>query len=166
MDVGLFAQYVMNGLMLGMMYALVAIGFTLFFGVLDVIKFSHGDVLTIGAFTALATFAGVSALGMKSPWLDLILMIAIATLAMAALGMLIARYLVMPLRSAPPLNTLLITLMLGTALRESVRLFYPQGANPKPFPALLPRSSIDIGGFNLRLDNVLMLLAGLLVTVG
>jgi branched-chain amino acid transport system permease protein len=103
---------------------------------------------------------------MKSPWLDLILMIAIATLAMAALGMLIARYLVMPLRSAPPLNTLLITLMLGTALRESVRLFYPQGANPKPFPALLPRSSIDIGGFNLRLDNVLMLLAGLLVTVG
>ena len=56
MDLGLFAQYVMNGLMLGMMYALVAVGFTLFFGVLDVIKFSHGDVLTVGAFTALATF--------------------------------------------------------------------------------------------------------------
>ena len=45
MDLGLLAQYVMNGLMLGMMYALVAVGFTLFFGVLDVIKFSHGDVL-------------------------------------------------------------------------------------------------------------------------
>ena len=87
-------------------------------------------------------------------------------LAMALLGMLIARYLVMPLRSAPPLNTLLITLMLGTVLRESVRLFYPQGANPKPFPALLPRSSIDLGDFNLRLDNVLMLTAGVLVIVG
>ena len=62
MDAGLFAQYVMNGLMLGMMYALVAVGFTLFFGVLDVIKFSHGDVLTVGAFTALATFAGLTAL--------------------------------------------------------------------------------------------------------
>ena len=58
MDVGLFAQYVMNGLMLGMMYALVAVGFTLFFGVLDIIKFSHGDVLTVGAFTALATLPG------------------------------------------------------------------------------------------------------------
>ena len=56
MDAGLLAQYVMNGLMLGMMYALVAVGFTLFFGVLDVIKFSHGDVLTVGAFTALATY--------------------------------------------------------------------------------------------------------------
>ncbi len=93
-------------------------------------------------------------------------MLAVATLAMAALGMLIARYLVMPLRSAPALNTLLITLMLGTVLREAVRLFYPQGANPKPFPALLPQNSIDLGSFNLRLDNVLMLAAGVAVIVG
>src|SRR5689334_16220639 len=166
MDFGLFAQYVMNGLMLGMMYGLVAVGFTLFFGVLDVIKFSHGDVLTVGAFTALATFAGVHILGINSSWVALIAMLVIATLAMAFLGMLIARLLVMPLRSAPPLNTLLITLMLGTVLRECVRLFYPQGANPKPFPALLPRASLDIGDFNLRLDNVLMLSAGALIIVG
>jgi len=163
MNAALLAQYVMNGLMLGMMYGLVAVGFTLFFGVLDVIKFSHGDVLTVGAFTALATFAGVNAIGLASPWLALLLMIVIATLAMAFLGMLIARFLVMPLRSAPALNTLLITLMLGTVLRECVRLFYPQGANPKPFPALLPRGSIDIGAFNLRFDNVMMLAAGALV---
>src|ERR1700693_1543500 len=166
MDVGLFAQYVMNGLMLGMMYALVAVGFTLFFGVLDIIKFSHGDVLTVGAFAALATFAGLHAAGFNSQWLDLVVMLVIATLAMAALGMLIARYLVMPLRSAPALNTLLITLMLGTVLREAVRLFYPQGANPKPFPALLPSASVNFGNFNLRLDNALMLAAGMLVIVG
>jgi branched-chain amino acid transport system permease protein len=166
MDAGLFAQYVMNGLMLGMMYALVAVGFTLFFGVLDVIQFSHGDVLTVGAFTALATFAGLHALGLNSQWLDLVVMLVLAMLAMALIGMLIARYLVMPLRSAPPLNTLLLTLMLGTVLRESVRLFYPQGANPKPFPALLPKSSINLGDFNLRLDNVLMLTAGVLVIMG
>ena len=65
MDAGLLAQYVMNGLMLGMMYALVAVGFTLFFGVLDVIKFSHGDVLTVGAFTALATYVGLRMLGLN-----------------------------------------------------------------------------------------------------
>lgn len=166
MDVGLFAQYVMNGLMLGMMYALVAVGFTLFFGVLDVIQFSHGDVLTVGAFTALATYAGLNLVGITGPWLDLIIMLVISTLAMALLGMAIARYLVMPLRSAPALNTLLITLMLGTALRESVRLFYPQGANPKPFPALLPRGSVALGDFNLRYDNVIMLAAGVLAIVG
>jgi len=166
MDAGLLAQYIMNGLMLGMMYALVAVGFTLFFGVLDVIKFSHGDVLTVGAFTALAAYVGLHAAGVNSSWFDLFVILVLSTLAMALLGMGIARYLVMPLRSAPALNTLLITLMLGTVLRESVRLFYPQGANPKPFPALLPRASVDLGGFNLRLDNVLMLTAGVLVILG
>jgi branched-chain amino acid transport system permease protein len=165
MDAGLLAQYVMNGLMLGMMYALVAVGFTLFFGVLDIIKFSHGDVLTVGAFTALATFVGLSALGVHSSPILLLAMLAAAILAMAALGMAIARLLVLPLRSAPPLNTLLVTLMLGTALREAVRLFYPQGANPKPFPALLPTTSVNLGQFNLRLDNVIMLAAGIAVIV-
>jgi branched-chain amino acid transport system permease protein len=166
MNIGLLAQYIMNGLMLGMMYALVAVGFTLFFGVLDVIKFSHGDVVTVGAFTALSTYAGLALFGVHSNWSALVIVLVTAIAAMAFLGMLIARYLVMPLRSAPALNTLLITLMLGTVLRECVRLFYPQGASPKRFPALLPHGSIDLGAFNLRFDNVLMLLAGVLTIVG
>ena len=66
MDVGLLSQYIMNGLMLGMMYTLVAVGFTLFFGVLDIIKFSHGDVLTVGAFTGLATYIGLRSVGVSS----------------------------------------------------------------------------------------------------
>ena len=166
MDLGLFAQYVMNGLMLGMMYALVAVGFTLFFGVLDVIKFSHGDVLTVGAFSALATFIGLRAVGVDSNGLQLLAMLIVAIGAMAILGAIIARAFVLPLRSAPALNTLLITLMLGTVLRESVGQFYPDGANPKPFPRLLPTESISFGNFNLRLDNAIMLAAGVLVIVG
>jgi branched-chain amino acid transport system permease protein len=166
MDLGLLAQYIMNGLMVGMMYALVAVGFTLFFGVLDVIQFSHGDVLTVGSFTALMTFVGLRAAGVRSGSILLFAMVLVAICAMAALGMLIARYLVLPLRRAPALNTLLITLMLGMVLRESVRLFYPQGANPKPFPALLPTNSINFGNFNLRLDNAIMLTAGTAVIVG
>jgi branched-chain amino acid transport system permease protein len=166
MDLGLLAQYVMNGLMLGMMYALVAVGFTLFFGVLDVIKFSHGDVVTVGAFTALATFIGVRLAGVEANAVQLVAMLAAAIGAMALLGAVIARAFVLPLRAAPALNTLLITLMLGTVLREMVRLFYPDGANPKPFPRLLPADSISLGNFNLRLDNAIMLAAGVLVIVG
>jgi branched-chain amino acid transport system permease protein len=166
MDMGLLAQYVMNGLMLGMMYSLVAVGFTLFFGVLDVIKFSHGDVLTLSAFLALATFVGLGTMGISSSPVLLLVMLTVAIVATAVLGMLIARYLVLPLRGAPALNTLLATLMLGTVLRESVRLFYPQGANPKSFPALLPTGSVNLGQFNLRLDNVIILAAGAAVIVG
>ena len=165
MDAGLLAQFVANGLMLGMMYALVAVGFTLFFGVLDVIKFSHGDVLTVGAFTGYSTYLGLKLLGAANPWLQVAAVIVVACGAMALLGALIAKYLVMPLKSAPPLNILLVTLMLGTVLRESVRLFYPDGANPKRFPRLLPTDAVALGSFNLRLDSVLLFLGGLAVIV-
>ena len=166
MDPGLIAQHIMNGLMLGMMYALVAVGFTLFFGVLDVIKFSHGDVLTVGAFTALAAFIGMRSIGVTSDAAQLLVILLVAIGTIALLGAVIAQLFVLPLRTAPALNTLLITLMLGTVLREAVRLFYPDGANPKPFPRLLPSDSINIGNLNLRLDNAILLAAGALVIVG
>ena len=165
MDLGLLGQFVVNGLMLGMMYALVAVGFTLFFGVLDVIKFSHGDVLMVGAFAGFSTYLGLLALGVASPWVQIAAVVLVAAGLMALLGALIGKYLVLPLRGAPALNTLLITLMLGTALREGIRVFFPDGANPKPFPALLPRDAVSFGHFTLRLDSVILLLAGLAVIV-
>jgi branched-chain amino acid transport system permease protein len=164
MSLPLLGQYLVNGLMLGMMYGLVAVGFTLFFGVLDVIKFSHGDVLTVGAFTGFATYLAIKA-SVGVPWLQLVIVSMAAMMAMAVLGALIARFLVLPLRSAPALNTLLITLMLGTVLRESVRLFFPDGSNPKPFPALLPRDAFTFGLFTLRLDSVILFVAGVLMIV-
>lgn len=166
MDIGLLGQYLANGMMLGTMYALVAVGFTLFFGVLDVIKFSHGDVLMLGSFTGFTAYLGVLAVGIVNPWLTLVAILVVSITTTAALGAVIARYLVLPLKSAPPLNILLITLMLGTALREAVRLFYPDGSNPKAFPALLPTASVDLGGFALRADSAILMAAGIAVIIG
>ena len=166
MDIGLLGQYIANGLMLGMMYALVAVGFTLFFGVLDVIKFSHGDVLMVGAFAGLATYLGLEAIGVHHAALQIVAGIVVAVVAMGVLGGLIAKFLVLPLKSAPALNTLLLTLMLGTVLREAVRLFYPDGSNPKPFPALLPATAYAFGNFTLRLDSLILFVAGLAVIAG
>jgi branched-chain amino acid transport system permease protein len=166
MDVGLLGQFVVNGMMLGMMYALVAVGFTLFFGVLDVIKFSHGDVLMVGTFAGFSTYLGMTAIGIDNAFMQLIGVLVISIGSMAVLGAIIARYLVLPLKSAPPLNTLLVTLMLGTVLREVIRLFYPDGSNPKHFPALLPTDSWSVGSFTLRSDSVILLIGGLLVIVG
>lgn len=163
MDLALIAQHILNGLMLGMIYALVAVGFTLFFGVLDVIKFSHGDVLMVGAFTGLMAFVGLTDLGITSPWIQIFCVFAAATLGMALLGALIGRFIVLPLKGAPQLNTLLITLMLGTVLREAVRVFYPNGSNPKPFPALLPNDAFHFGNLTLRWDSLILLLLGALV---
>lgn len=166
MSLGILAQYAMNTLMLGVIYAMVAVGFTLFFGVLDVIKFSHGDVLMLGSFTALATYAGAQALGIVNPALQLALMLLAAVAVTAATGAFVAHFLVLPLKNAPPINVLLVTLMFGLAVRESARLFYPEGSNPKPFPRLLPAGEVALGPLALRIDSLLLLAAGLATIVG
>jgi branched-chain amino acid transport system permease protein len=165
MNIGLLGQYVMNGVMLGMMYALVAVGFSLFFGVLDVIQFSHGDVVTGGAFAGLAVYLAFSRV-VESPFLLVMLTLVGAAISMALLGVAIARGLVLPLRSAPPLNTLLLTLMAGTVLRESIRLFFPNGSQPQRFPPLLGARAIGLGSFTLRVDNLLLLASGGLLIGG
>lgn len=166
MDLGLVAQYLLNGIVLGVIYAMVAVGFTLFFGVLDVIKFSHGDVVMAGAFTALAAFAGLELFDAGHGVLAAFIITLVGIMAMALLGAVLARVLILPLREAPPLNTLLITLMFGLALRESVRLFYPNGSNPKPFPQLLPDLSMTLGNLALRLDSVVLIVVGLGAIIG
>lgn len=166
MDFALIAQHLVNGAMLGVIYALVAVGFTLFFGVLDVIKFSHGDVVMLGAFTALATAAGLVGSGSTLPPAIVLAAMFIAAIGgMAVFGALMAKFLVLPLRKAPTLNVLLITLMAGTVIREAVRLFYPQGSNPKPFPRLLPTGAWEIGEFTLRHDSTILLVTGVVAIV-
>src|SRR3977135_14675 len=98
--------------MLGVMYGLVAVGFTLFFGVLDVIKFSHGDVLTVGVFTGFATYVALKTAQVSSPLVQLVVLSIVAMAAMAMLGAVIARYLVLPLSSAPALTTPLLKITL------------------------------------------------------
>lgn len=166
MSMEIFSQYLVNGLMLGMMYAMVAVGFSLFFGVLDVINFSHGDVVMLGGFAALAAWLGLEAMNVVNPWLQILVMLAVSILVTGAIGALVAKYLVLPLKSAPPLNTLLLTLMLGLVLRELIRLFYPDGSNSKPFPRLLPAGEVHLGGFFIRADSAILLATGLVTIIG
>ncbi|MBL4613589.1 MAG: branched-chain amino acid ABC transporter permease [Magnetovibrio sp.] len=123
-------------------------------------------MLMVGTFVGFTTYLGLSAVGIDNAFVQLVGVLVVAVGAMALLGAVIARYLVLPLKSAPPLNILLITLMLGTVLRESVRLFYPDGSNPKPFPYLLPTDSWAFGSFTLRADSIILFIGGLLVIIG
>lgn len=149
--------------MLGVVYAMVAVGFTLYFGVLDVVNFSHGDVLTAGAFVSLATYLGLKAAGVESPVVVLAIMLIAGLGSMALLGMVIAKFFVLPLRYAPPFITLLVTLMVGTAIRESIRLFYPSGSNPQSFPDLLPKTAYHWGNLIVRQDTLILIVTGLVV---
>src|SRR5260370_42667713 len=113
MSLSLLGQYAMNGAMLGMMYALVAVGFTLFFGVLDVIQFSHGDVVAAGAFAGLATWTALTALGLHSPAVLLLAVVAAGVVATAILGVLLARFIGLPVKGGPKVNLFPVALMVG-----------------------------------------------------
>jgi branched-chain amino acid transport system permease protein len=151
--------------MLGVMYALVAVGFTLFFGVLDVIHFSHGDIFMLGAFAGLTVLAGLAAVGLGTPAVALVLAFAGSILVVGALGVVAERVCVRPLARASPLMTLLATLSLGLVIRESVLIFYPRGADPKPFPQLLPAGGFELGGVAIRYENLVILAVAVLAMI-
>ncbi len=150
-------QQALNGLMLGVMYALIAVGFTLFFGVLDVIHFSHGDIFMLGAFAGLSLTALWAAVGLTAPVLTLPLTFLGALVVTGLIGVVAERVCVKPLARSSPLMTLLATLSLGLVIRESVLVFYPRGADPKPFPSPLPAGGFDLGGVFVRYDTLAIL---------
>jgi branched-chain amino acid transport system permease protein len=164
--VELLLQQAFNGLMLGVMYALVAVGFTLFFGVLDVIHFSHGDIYMLGAFAGLTVLAGLGATGVGHPVVAVALAFAASIVLVGFLGVVAERVCVRPLARSSPLMTLLATLSLGLVIREAVLIFYPRGADPKPFPRLLPGGGVEIGGVAIRYENLVILVIGFAAMVG
>ena len=157
----LLLQQALNGLMLGVMYALIAVGFTLFFGVLDVIHFSHGDIYMLGAFAGLTALAAASAAGVGTGVVVLALAFLASMIVTGLIGVAAERVCVKPLARASPLMTLLATLSLGLVIREAVLIFYPRGADPKPFPRLLPQGGFEAGGVSVRYENLVILAIGL-----
>jgi len=157
----LLLQQALNGLMLGVMYALIAVGFTLFFGVLDVIHFSHGDIYMLGAFAGLTALAAATAAGAGGGVVALAFAFLASILVTGLIGVAAERLCVKPLARASPLMTLLATLSLGLVIREAVLIFYPRGADPKPFPRLLPQGGVEIGGVAVRYENLVILAIGL-----
>ncbi len=156
-------QQSINGLMLGMMYALVAVGFTLYFGVLNLINFSHGDFFMLGSFMALIMYSLGEALGLAENAPVLLVLMFVGSMALTAIVAIItARLSVRPVMHAPMIISLLVTLGLGIAVREAVRLLYPLGANPQFFPALLPQGDFTIGHVFIRYENLIILAIGIL----
>ncbi len=135
-------------LMLSANYVLIAVGFTLFFGAINIVHFSHGDVAMIGSFVGiiLYTLAELSGLSRYLPPIVVIAFIVIFTLGLVGiLGTFFERTVIKPFRFSPMLITLVATVALGIVIRESVRLFYPQGSNPQLFPKLFPQTYSQFG---------------------
>lgn len=158
----LLVQYLMNWMVLGSIYTLVAIGFSLLFGLLNVIHFSHGDVSMVAPFVALASLqALLGALGGNGAAAMVIaLMLAIAATGLIGIGadkLVIRRF-----RKSPAMMALVATVALGTVVRELIRAIYPQGSNPKAFPAIV-EGTFWLGTTQLPLQPVLIIVTSVAV---
>jgi branched-chain amino acid transport system permease protein len=162
----LIIQQLLNGLSLGFMYALIAVGFTLFFGVIEVVNFAHGEVFMLGAFCALVASEVLLSTGLLSGSILFFALVILAVLAAGAVvGMAMEKVIIKPLRNAPEIMTLLITLGASIVMRESIMLFFPNGRNPQPFPVLIDMPGLALGGVLIKPDVILtVLLAGGLIT--
>ncbi len=157
---------IIHGIMLGVMYSLVAVGFTLFFGVLNLIQFSHGEIFMVGAFLGLIIINTLSVvLGIQNPVLLLLAAFAISGILTGLISILFGRITIRPILQAPPIIALLTTLAAGISIRYFVMAFYPSGSKPQRFPALLPDWQTEVGGVLLRFDSLFILVAGVLLIV-
>jgi len=141
----IWAQQLVNAATIGGMYTLVAVGFTLFFGVLGLINFAHGEVFMLGAFAALVAARFLLSAGLSSDWLLVLAMFVFASLFCGAIGVLTERFAFKPVRRSPMLVMLITSLGVSFLLREGVKEFFPDGANPLSFPSPYISQTLRIG---------------------
>ena len=153
-----FAQQLVNGLTLGSLYALIAVGYTVVYGIVQLINFAHGEIFMIGAFGALSVwlifFQGNTAL-----WV-LPFMIIGAILASVTTAVLMERIAYRPLRNAPRLAPLITAIGISVFLQEAVRLFYgrmpffdfPDAKQRVPFPqiAVVTGPAFEVAGVTIQ----------------
>ncbi|HUC18994.1 MAG TPA: branched-chain amino acid ABC transporter permease [Acetobacteraceae bacterium] len=157
-----FFQFTVEGLTIGAFYALVALGYTMVYGIIRLINFAHGDVFMVGAFlgwTVLVTLAG-----MHLPMaIGLLVAFAVALIGSGALGVLIDRVAYQPLLSAPRLSILITALGVSLALENGVLLIYGPGF--LTYPHLLSSAGFAIDGVQVSYAQTVMFVISLLLMV-
>ncbi len=132
---GYFLQQLINGVTLGMIYALIAIGYTMVYGIIGMINFAHGEIFMIGAFISIITFMVLGLLGIGWIPLALVVMLLVTMLLTAVYGWALERVAYRPLRNSPRLAALITAIGMSIFLQNYVQLL--QGARVKPLQPLI-----------------------------
>ena len=145
--------------MLSSTYILIAVGFTLFFGAIDIVQFAHGDVAMLGSFIGIMLYGLAEITGITKilpMWIWVIGVIFGTLIITGGLGVLFERTVVKPFRASPLLMVLVATVALGIIIRESIRLFYPEGSNPQVFPIFFPQAGFHLGPLYFRAEHLMI----------
>jgi branched-chain amino acid transport system permease protein len=146
-----FLQQLLNGLSLGAIYALIALGYTMVYGVLRFINFAHSDVFMVGAF--IGFYAG-RLVPEGTLWGGMIVLLA-AMIGCALLGMFIERLVYRPLRGAPTLNVLITAIGVSLLLESGGQLYF--GATPRTFPPIFPSANFHLGELTISTNQLFVI---------
>jgi len=159
----IFTQQIINGLVLGSIYALVALGYTMVYGILELINFAHGEVTMFGAMIALAVMGAL--LGTDLPGILIVLMgLAVAIPGCMALGFAIERVAYRPLRRAPRLAALITAIGVSIVLQNVAMLIW--GKQYISFPPLLPVVRYEVLGATITNLQILIIVLSCLLMAG
>ena len=155
-----FLQQVINGLSLGAIYALIALGYTMVYGVLRLINFAHGDVYMLGAF---AGFYLANALGLDAnPSVIWAIVVTMGAMAICAgIGVLIERLAYRPVRHHPRLTALITAIGVSLLLEYGGQVVF--GATPRFFPQMVRSETYAAGGVQITNQNLLIIVVALVV---
>ncbi|MDB5028251.1 MAG: branched-chain amino acid transporter permease [Candidatus Eremiobacteraeota bacterium] len=164
MDV--FFQQLINGLSLGGIYALIALGYTMVYGIIELINFAHGDVYTLGTFFSLAilTLLGVSGElhGWALIWVSLVTIV-MAMLLCGLTGVVIERLAYRRLRNAPRLAPLITAIGMSFILENIMQ--YWKGPSPIPFPQVFPNPTFHAGRVDIAAKQILVIALAIVMMV-
>ena len=151
-----FIQYLVNGLSMGSVYAIIALGYTMVYGIAKMLNFAHGDVIMVGAYVS---FCATSYLGLPG-WLSVVLSVVVCTV----LGVLVEGLAYRPLRAAGPLAVLITAIGVSYFLQNAAQLLW--GATPKNFTSLV-RFPVPpfLAQFNVSAVSLVTILACILIMV-
>ena len=163
MQFDILLQQILNGLVLGSVYALIALGYTMVYGILQLINFVHGDVLLVGAMVGVTVVSMLATSGLPLP-LVLVIAVACAIPVCVILSLLIERVAYRPLRNAPKLAPLITAIGLSIVIQTVAMIIWKP--NPIVFPDLLPTKPIEIGPALLAPKQLLILVVSAVLMIG
>jgi branched-chain amino acid transport system permease protein len=177
-----FLQHLVNGLSVGTIYALIALGYTMVYGVLKLINFAHGDVYMVGAFSGywlgqlldVRSPYGADPPGAGETFMKAALVTLGAMIICGLLGFVIERFAYRPLRTRPRLTALITAIGVSFLLEYGFQLSpvvrspieFPPGPSPRVFPALLPREPLEWFGVNLSNYDIIGFLVAVALMLG
>src|SRR5688500_8644638 len=142
-----FFQQLVNGVVLGATYGLIALGYTMVYGIIQLINFAHGEIFMVGAFAGVSMYKYVLPESMQSNVFIVLPTVMLAAIVVSVItALLVERLAYRPLRNAPRLAPLITAIGVSIFLQELVRLFYPGGKSQLSFPRIIEGPNLELAG--------------------